>query len=185
MTSRLARLTIRTVLLLLVVSLPVLAGPVNVFLQTAVDDSELTIRFATTQNPVPEDYLDGVGFLLLGPATITYQGQSITQEIQLLLMAEMDFFGIGITGPGGAFVMGGVLYFTSEEQLYSGPESAPLLKLGTFPVTAYSDFGAAAAAQGGVPSVYTATVTPEPGAFYLTAAGILALGAVLRLKRTK
>lgn len=184
MTKRLVGGSIRAVLLLLVVAIPGLAGPVNLSLKANVSGSDFIFRFITDQNPTPDDYLPGVGFVVIGPGTISYQGDSVTAEMQLALVTDLDLLGAGETGPGGAIIFGGSLLFASEEILYTGPEAAPTLKLGTFPVLLFADFGSTAV-QGGVPGVYTATVTPEPGAFSLTAAGILALGAALRLVRKR
>ena len=117
-------------------------------------------------SPTPSTFTNGTSFTLTNIAA-TYLGQTFSGDV--------TFFETGGAGGGGQ-VFGG-------DKLYTGPDSAPTFKLGTFTLNGLVDLG-----NGPVQETATVTITqvpttptPEPGTLGLV--GTAGLGLVEAVRR--
>ena len=124
-------------------------------------------------SPVPSFYQGGAGFAIWNAAG-TFTGA--VQE-----QADVTFYNTAVGGGFNIYDVQGDLNLLAADgpQLYTGPESAPTFKLGTFALTQFHGSGAFSL------TVAEVSAVPEPASAALVLAGLGVMYAIRRMRRNQ
>ncbi len=154
-----------------VCALAIATGAANAALVRFKISGDYTATWELDSSTPPSDYGTGLGFVYWNVAG-TFSGAAQPE-------ADVTFHSVG--GGGGLniydFNASQSLLSTDGQQLYTGAESAPVFKLGTFALTEFQGAGS-----------YTLTVAevaavPEPSSAVLALSGLGLLYAIRRTRR--
>ncbi|MHA4867997.1 PEP-CTERM sorting domain-containing protein [Duganella sp. PWIR1] len=143
------------------------AGVANAALYNFAVTGDYTATWQLDSHVVPDDYSLGAGFVVfdvdgfpdavIGVADVYFYNSASGGGVQI-----DDFYGAN------------TLLLTDGSQLYTGAESSPVFKLGTFALTEY---------QGSGKYSLTISAVPEPATYGMLLGGLGLMGVVLRRRQ--